>query len=416
MDIDEEEQRLIAVTRSGVYIFHKMGSRWIEEAVLPSISAGRVAIDKGMALLGDPASNKVRMYILRGGQWQRGTDIDISPRSVALEGDYALIARGAVGGVFAYRREGDTLRQVGELLDVDGETLWGFHIALHEDLAVLSPPPRAGVGDRVLIFRRVNEDWHLETEIPVPGGPVVERSGERVLIGTPHADASVPDGGAAFVYRRDGQGWIREAELESRYAYAEQLFGRRVHLSGDYAVVDFDAVEGLDVLVQLYTRHETGWTPATVLEHREPGFTYITEAVATDGEQVFVLVSELPVIDCCRNPRFSRVALLVYTIPVNVAVEELDEQPPALFHVGSSYPNPFRDAATIPLFLPAATHVSAKIFNTIGEQVATLYEGMLSAGEHTLRWQPDGLPSGVYFNRLQVGGHVATQRLVMIRH
>ena len=79
-----------------------------------------------------------------------------------------------------------------------------------------------------------------------------------------------------------------------------------------------------------------------------------------------------------------------------------------------NYPNPFNPSTEITFRLPTAAHVTLKIYDLIGREVATLVDGQLPAGAHLRRWNAEGLPSGVYFYRLQAGTFTATKRLILL--
>jgi uncharacterized protein (DUF1501 family) len=80
-----------------------------------------------------------------------------------------------------------------------------------------------------------------------------------------------------------------------------------------------------------------------------------------------------------------------------------------------NYPNPFNPTTTISYDLPFGGSVRLDVFNTAGERVATLVEGMESAGRHEVPFQAGRLPSGAYFYRLQAGSFTATRKLLLVR-
>ena len=80
-----------------------------------------------------------------------------------------------------------------------------------------------------------------------------------------------------------------------------------------------------------------------------------------------------------------------------------------------SAPNPFPRGTTIHFRLPAAGPVRLGIFDLAGRQVARLLDGTRTAGEHSVAWQAEDVPNGVYYARLESGGRVVTQRCVRLR-
>jgi hypothetical protein len=85
------------------------------------------------------------------------------------------------------------------------------------------------------------------------------------------------------------------------------------------------------------------------------------------------------------------------------------------FTLSQNYPNPFNPSTTISFDLPTKSFVTLKVFDMIGREVATIVSKELSAGSYTRQWHAEGLPSGVYFYRLQAGSYLETKKLVLLR-
>ncbi|MCS3755204.1 surface protein [Salinibacter ruber] len=81
----------------------------------------------------------------------------------------------------------------------------------------------------------------------------------------------------------------------------------------------------------------------------------------------------------------------------------------------TSYPNPVQKQATVEYTLPEQTDVQVALYDVLGRRVATLAEGRKQAGRHEVRLEADGLPSGVYFGRLEAGGETRTQKITVVR-
>ncbi len=73
---------------------------------------------------------------------------------------------------------------------------------------------------------------------------------------------------------------------------------------------------------------------------------------------------------------------------------------PLEYALHQNYPNPFNPTATIKYDLPVASHVSLKIFNMLGQVVATLTDGVEGAGYKSVQWNAGGFASGVYIYRI----------------
>ena len=67
-----------------------------------------------------------------------------------------------------------------------------------------------------------------------------------------------------------------------------------------------------------------------------------------------------------------------------------------------NYPNPFNPSTTISYSLTNRSHVTLTVFNALGQQFGVLHDGEREAGYHDVKFEGNGLPSGVYFYRIQV--------------
>ncbi|MBI4536162.1 MAG: T9SS type A sorting domain-containing protein [Ignavibacteriae bacterium] len=97
---------------------------------------------------------------------------------------------------------------------------------------------------------------------------------------------------------------------------------------------------------------------------------------------------------------------------ITSVVEETLPEKTALLQ---NYPNPFNPSTTIGYDLARDGFVSLKVFNVIGEEVASLVNEEKPAGEHAIMWIPQSLASGVYFYRLQSGSFVESRKLLLLK-
>ena len=94
-------------------------------------------------------------------------------------------------------------------------------------------------------------------------------------------------------------------------------------------------------------------------------------------------------------------------------VYEIGNEIPENYQLHQNYPNPFNPSTTITCSIPNEEFVSLKVFNTLGEQVATLLNETKPAGNYSFTFDASELTSGVYFYRLQAGEFSKTKKLLL---
>lgn len=112
----------------------------------------------------------------------------------------------------------------------------------------------------------------------------------------------------------------------------------------------------------------------------------------------------------------------VFATGVSTGNEGRDDGVPASFSLSQNYPNPFNPGTTITFELtnPTPVQVHLAVYNVLGQQIATLVNGMLGSGTHHIAWngRDDGgasAGSGVYLYRLSVGGRASSRTMLLVR-
>jgi len=88
---------------------------------------------------------------------------------------------------------------------------------------------------------------------------------------------------------------------------------------------------------------------------------------------------------------------------------------PVEFALSQNYPNPFNPSTDIAFSLPKATQTVLKVYNILGQEVATLVNGPMTPGSHTITFDASNLSSGVYIYRLQAGGLSIAKKMVLMK-
>ncbi|MCI0450112.1 MAG: S8 family peptidase [Chlorobi bacterium] len=88
---------------------------------------------------------------------------------------------------------------------------------------------------------------------------------------------------------------------------------------------------------------------------------------------------------------------------------------PALFRLYQNYPNPFNPSTIISFDVPKEGFVSLKIYNAIGQEVATLVNETIKAGSYNKTFNANNLPSGVYFYKLVTENFSDVRKMTFIK-
>mgnify|MGYP003304904703 FL=1 len=138
--------------------------------------------------------------------------------------------------------------------------------------------------------------------------------------------------------------------------------------------------------------------------------TYSYEALTTTEAPSFILVgvtdddsSSVQVDEIWYNER-----------PAGLGIS--DEAPIASrYELGQNYPNPFNPTTHIRFNIPETANAKLTVFNVMGEEVATLVNGVMQAGGHTVSWNAASMPTGVYFYQLESGNFSQTKKLLLVK-
>ena len=107
---------------------------------------------------------------------------------------------------------------------------------------------------------------------------------------------------------------------------------------------------------------------------------------------------------------------VVYVIPPGTESKETEElETPRELELHQNFPNPFNPETTISFYLPESEEVKLSVFNIVGQPIAVLVNGTLSAGEKHYEWDASDRPSGMYIYQLEVGNRVMTRKMTLVK-
>ncbi|NOX18705.1 MAG: Omp28-related outer membrane protein [Chlorobi bacterium] len=96
-------------------------------------------------------------------------------------------------------------------------------------------------------------------------------------------------------------------------------------------------------------------------------------------------------------------------------VAEVENALPSKFELSQNYPNPFNPTTTISYRLPFDSKVELKVFDLLGNEVATVVNQKQNAGTHKVNFSSSKLTSGVYFYRMVAGGFADTKKMTVLK-
>lgn len=188
--------------------------------------------------------------------------------------------------------------------------------------------------------------------------------------------------------------------------------------------------------VYAYARYQPGETPVVVLHNfRDETLSNVSLSLPTEeweissGEQYYLnellgdthdqmAGSDLGMLNLDLEP-YQSVVLAISNELISVDAPERATLP-ASYRLDQNYPNPFNPATSIRFALPATSNVRLVVYNVLGQNVRTLVDEPLGAGEHSLIW--DGrsdadraLASGVYFYRLEAGSYQSMRKMILLK-
>ncbi len=300
------------------YVFTRSGTTWSQQARLTADDGSdrdwfgvRVALSGDTAVVPADAddsdvngidSGSVYVFTRSETSWTQqakltaadGAAVDLFGYAVALSGDTVLIgarfddddANGIdSGSAYVFTRCGTTWSQQAKLTAADGAAgdEFGYSVALSGDTAVITANADDSDVNGVdsgsaYVFTRSGSDWSQQAKLTAADGEAGDLFGVRValegdtaLIGSrlDDDDDNGIDSGSAYVFTRSEGSWSQQARLTAADGGAGDWFGYTVALNGNAALIGaqfHDGVNGIDSgSAYVFTRSGTTWSQKTEL-------------------------------------------------------------------------------------------------------------------------------------------------------
>ena len=83
--------------------------------------------------------------------------------------------------------------------------------------------------------------------------------------------------------------------------------------------------------------------------------------------------------------------------------------------MSQNYPNPFNPVTNIKFDIPKQGHVTLKIYDVLGKEVANLVNEVKVPGSYVINFNGNNLASGVYYYRIEAGSFVEVKKMILIK-
>ena len=317
----------------------------------------------------------------------------------------------------AWTQEGSKLVGTGAV----GNATQGTSVSLSADgnTAIVGGPYDSSRAGAVWAFTRSGGVWMQQGNKLIGTGAVgnayqgrsvsLSSDGNTAIVGGNFDNGSI---GAAWVFVRSSGVWIQQGnKLVGAGAVGQSYQGTSVSISGDgnTAIVGgFQDDNGVGA-AWVFTRNGSVWTQQG---NKLVGAGAVESAY--QGTDVSISSDGNTAIEGGYNDNGGAGAAWVFTRGSSSAGEP-NVDVPRQFTLQQNHPNPFNPGTTIEYSIPQLSTVEIKVLDVLGREVVTLLSEEKPAGAYTVRWNADGVASGVYFYRLQAGGLVQARKMLLVR-
>jgi len=261
-----------------VYVFTRLEGGWKQQGKLTAPDAaagdelgGSVGFADDVAAAGarlsdgkSADSGSAYVFTRSAGEWNPPVKLVAADGAAGDEFGYGVAVSGTTvvvaaprdddkyedsGSVYVFTRSGSHWNQQAKLTADDGAEgdLFGISVAIDDDTIVVGADLTDDKGENsgaAYVFTRSGDSWSQQAKLTADDGAAgdlfgirVTVSGETAVIGAARDDDQGENSGAAYVFVRDGMTWSQQAKLTADDGAANDRFGTRVEIQGDTAVI-----------------------------------------------------------------------------------------------------------------------------------------------------------------------------------
>jgi len=101
--------------------------------------------------------------------------------------------------------------------------------------------------------------------------------------------------------------------------------------------------------------------------------------------------------------------------PIPVSVKDVGDGIPERFLITQNYPNPFNPSTSIQYTVSSRQFVSLKIYDVLGNEIATLVNEEKPAGSYEVEFNSEGISSGIYLYKITAGDFTQTKKMILLK-
>jgi hypothetical protein len=149
------------------------------------------------------------------------------------------------------------------------------------------------------------------------------------------------------------------------------------------------------------------------IDHTNGNFHLLQNAQAVNSGTNLVLPTVFEDLDNISRPQGSGFDIGTYEYSTLTSVEEELTLPDFILY--QNYPNPFNPKTNIGFRIAEFGFVSLKLYDVLGNEVATLVNEIKSAGNYEVTFDASELPSGIYLYQLRSENYASTKKMLLLK-
>ena len=184
--------------------------------------------------------------------------------------------------------------------------------------------------------------------------------------------------------------------------------GGEVWIVGETEEITWTDANVYNVKIEVSVNNGTSWS--TITESTPNTGTYSWIVAAQDSsDQCLIRITNVD------DSNVLDVSDAAFTIDMITSVEETQTDIPTEFDLSQNFPNPFNPVTLIKYQVPNTAHVSIKVYDLTGQEVATLVNGVKEAGTYEIKFDARNLASGVYLYRMIAGDFTSVRKFNVLK-